>query len=351
MDKNRIKAFADKVYGDMAGVMAAGMGYVGVKTGLFKALAGRGPMTLAQVVAATGLQARYVEEWLKGMTAAGYLEYAPASETYALPPEHAYLLASEGTDHYMGGLFYMGPVLMSVAPKVAHCFRHGGGVRFEEYGPDCVEGLDVMNAGMYEQRFASYWLAKLPDVVARLEQGGRMLDVGCGAGRVGVVVARAFPKAEVIGLDLDQASIARANAAAAEAGLAPRLKFVARRTGELARGDGFDLITACDCVHDFAEPGETLRDMRALLKSDGTLFMIEPKCADRLEDNINPLAAMYYGFSIFHCMTQSLANGGPGLGTCMGPGRSMQLLRDAGFTKVEPVDIRSQTNLFYAARA
>jgi 2-polyprenyl-3-methyl-5-hydroxy-6-metoxy-1,4-benzoquinol methylase len=111
-----------------------------------------------------------------------------------------------------------------------------------------------------------------------------------------------------------------------------------------------DLITACDCIHDFAEPHSTLRKLRELLKPDGTLFIIEPEVADRLEDNLNSVATMFYGFSLFHCMTQSLASGGLGLGTCLGPSRTEELVREAGFRRFEMLEIKSPVNLFYAAQ-
>jgi SAM-dependent methyltransferase len=117
------------------------------------------------------------------------------------------LVASEGTDHFMGGLFYFAAVLLAVAPKVADAFRAGGGVRFEEFWSECVTALDMINSGQCEQRFSSYWLAKVPDVVWRLQDGGRVLDVGCRAGRVGVIIAKVFPKCEVVGLDPDSESI------------------------------------------------------------------------------------------------------------------------------------------------
>jgi ubiquinone/menaquinone biosynthesis C-methylase UbiE len=350
MDKDKVKAFADKVFGDMAGAMTAGMGYVGVKTGLFRVMAGKGKMRAEDVAREAKLVPRYVEEWLKGMTAAKYLDYDSATQTYALPEEHAFMLASEGTDHFMGGLFAMVPVLMRIAPDVAAAFERGGGVAFEKFGADGVNGLDVMNRGQYEQRLTGYWLKALPDVKARLEAGGRALDVGCGAGRVSVALAKAFPKATVVGLDPDRESIRQAQAAAGEAGLSGRVTFIAANTGNLDGGEGFDLITACDCIHDFAAPLLTLKQIRTLLKPAGTLFIIEPRAADQLEDNINPIATMLYGFSIFHCMTQSLAQGGPGLGTCMGPARTEALLREAGFSGFQQLDIKSPTNLFYAAR-
>lgn len=350
MDKEKVKAFVDKVFGDMAGAMAAGMGYVGTKTGLFRAMAGKGPLRLEDVVRECGLQPRYVEEWLKGMVCAGYLEYDPGTETFELPDEHAYLLASDGTDHFVGGLFFMAPVLLRVAPRVAEAFEKGGGVRFEDYGPDGVLALDMLNRGHYEYRFASYWLKVLPDVVKRLEAGGRVLDVGCGVGRVCVAVAKAFPNADVVGLDPDVESIRQANAMAEAAGMEGRVRFLAQTTSDLDPGGGFDLITACDCLHDFAAPVATLKDIRSLLKPNGTLFVVEPKVANRLEDNLNSVATMFYGFSVFHCMAQSLAQGGLGLGTCLGPARTEKLLREVGFTRFEVLDIKSQVNLFYAAQ-
>ena len=158
----------------------------------------------------SGLMPRYVEEWLKGMTCAGYLDYDAAGETYRLPDEHAFLLASDDTDHFMGGLFSMVPVLLRTAPDVATAFARGGGVKFEAFGSEAVVGLDLMNRGQYEQRLTSYWLKALPDVAARLQAGGRALDVGCGAGRVCMALAKNFPAARIVGLDPDKELIRQA---------------------------------------------------------------------------------------------------------------------------------------------
>jgi ubiquinone/menaquinone biosynthesis C-methylase UbiE len=345
VDREKTKLVAEQLFRDMAGAMTAGMVYVGTRTGLFRVMQGNGPMRAEEVVRASGLQARYVEEWLKGMASAGYLRYEPGRETYALSDEHAYFLASEGTDHFAGGMFEMVPVLMRVAPQVARAFEKGGGVAFEEFGPDCVTALDLINRGMYEHRFTDYWLKPLPEVIAKLQTGGRMLDVGCGSGRVCIAFSKAFPKAEIVGIDPDAESIRRAR----EAGAGMKIRFEATTTGKFESEGGFDLVTICDCIHDLAEPVKTLAEIRALLRREGTLFIVEPKAADRLEENLHPVATMFYGFSIFHCMTQSLARGGPGLGTCMGPASTEKLLREAGFSGFRVLDVKSQVNLFYAA--
>jgi ubiquinone/menaquinone biosynthesis C-methylase UbiE len=350
MDKDRIRAFTDKIFADMASAMSAGLAFIGVKTGLFSAMSGQGPMTADEVVRATGLQPRYVKEWLNGMVAAGYLEYEGTAETYKLPDEHAFLLASEGTDHYAGGLFLMVPPLMRVAPRVAESFAKGGGVPFDAFGIEGIEALDLLNRGQYEQRLASYWLKSLPDVVRLLEEGGSVLDVGCGAGSVALTLAKGFPNATIVGIDASEGSIEKAKASAAREGVAGRVTFFAGTVDNLNPAERFDLVTICDAVHDFAAPVETLEQVRLRLKPDGVLFVVEPKAGDRLEDNCNAVGTMYYGFSVFHCMTQSLARGGPGLGTCMGPAKLESLTRDAGFTRFERLDLRSGVLAFFAAR-
>lgn len=342
--RQKTKAALDQVFRDMAGAMAAGMVHVGVRTGLFKAMAGRGPMAVDAVISASKLQPRYVEEWLKGMVASGYLAYDPAAQTYALSEEHAYFLASDDTDHFVGGLFAMVPPLLRVAPQVAKAFADGGGVPFGDFGADCVHALDLINRGQYETRFADYWMKSLPDAAARLAGGGRALDVGCGSGAVVVALAKAFPKAEIVGIDPDAQSVGRARANAPA-----NAKFEVSDTSRFQSAP-FDLITLCDVLHDLAQPLDTLRQIRALLKPDGTLFIIEPKAADHLEDNRNPVAATFYGFSVFHCMTQSLARGGPGLGTCLGPAATEKLVRQAGYRRFQRLDIKSLTNLFYSAQ-
>lgn len=344
MDREKTKVALEKVFRDMAGAMSAGMAFLGTRTGLFRAMQGKGPMRLEEVVHASGLAARYVEEWLKGMAAAGYLDYDPAAGTYALSEEMAYFVASEGSDHFVGGMWEMVPALLRQAPKVAEAFRKGGGVPFEQFGPDCVDALDLINRGQYETRFADYWLQAVPDAVSKLRNGGKALDFGCGSGRVCIALAKAFPQARISGVDVDASSIHRAGEAAQREGV--KVDF---RVGEPPAGP-YDLITLCDCLHDLAAPIPTLQKMRTLLKSDGVLFIVEPKAADRVEDNRNPVATMFYGFSLLHCMTQSLARGGPGLGTCLGPAATEKLVREAGFHDFRLLEIKSMTNLFYAAR-
>jgi ubiquinone/menaquinone biosynthesis C-methylase UbiE len=350
MDKERIGNFANAVYRDMAGAMAIGMGYLGLKSGLFSAMKDGAPNSANDLAEKTGLTLRYVEEWLNGMTAAGWLEHDEGAGTFTLPAEHGFLLASEGTDHYMGGLFLAGPSLLSQAPKVARAFREGGGVHFNAYDDDWIEALDLMNGGAYQHRLASYWIKQLPDIEERLAAGGRALDIGCGVGKVSLSLAEAFPEAQITAFDPDTNSVALAREAALKAG-AEHVEFVEGVITDIAPEPVFDFAGMFDCLHDLAEPEATLADIRARIAPGGVLMVMEPLAADRLADNSNPLGTVYYGFSLFHCMTQSLAQGGPGLGTCMGPEKAMSLLSGAGFSDVELLPIKSQTNMFFVGRA
>jgi ubiquinone/menaquinone biosynthesis C-methylase UbiE len=250
----------------------------------------------------------------------------------------------------MGGLFLAGPSLLSKAPDVARAFREGGGVHFDAFDDDWIEALDLMNGGAYQHRLASYWMKQLPDIDERLASGGCALDVGCGVGRVSLALAVAYPHARITGFDPDGNSVAQARAAATAAGN-ERVEFVQGVIEDIPLEPVFDFAGMFDCLHDLAEPEKTLAEVRSRMTPGGALMVMEPRAGDRLSDNSNALGTVYYGFSLFHCMTQSLAQGGPGLGTCMGPERAMSLLSRAGFSDVKELPIKSQTNIFFAARA
>ncbi|MEE8304901.1 MAG: class I SAM-dependent methyltransferase [Candidatus Tectomicrobia bacterium] len=348
MDKDKTQQFMMKVVGDVGASVAAGLVFIGDRVGLFQAMASAGPLRLDEVVAKTGLQARYVEEWLGGMVSAAYLTYDPEAQTYTLPDEHAFFLASQGTDHYLGGLFKGLPGLLSVAPKVATAFEQGGGVAFQDYGADFPLTVEHMNRGLYEQRLVQSWLPTMPEVVETLQRGGSALDIGCGTGIVPILLAKAFPQARVAGLDIDQRSIEIARDHAQEAELGDRVTFTVGSAKWLPDMPQYDFISTFDCVHDLVDPLGTLKRIRNILAPGGTYLMVEPNVADRLEDTVNnPFASMLYGISVLHCLTQSLAHDGAGLGACWGETKARELVQEAGFSHFERLNIRSPVQLFY----
>jgi len=351
MNKERSQQFMQKVVGDAGTALAAALVFVGDRVGLFRAMAGGGALSAADLVERTGVHARYVEEWLSAMACAGYVDYDAGTDRFTLPEEHAMFFADASSEYYLGGLFAGLPDVMSAAPRLVAAFERGGGVSFADFGEGLPVALEQMNRAVYEKRLVQSWLPTMPDVVRRLQAGGRAIDVGCGTGIVPITLARAFPDAHVEGLDLDARSIAIAREYAQAAGLAERVRFVHAAADALASDPGYDLVTTFDTVHDLADPLGTLKRIRAALTDGGTYLMVEPKVDDRLENNLgNPFGKMLFAISCLHCVPQSLAQGGAGLGACWGPARARRLAAEAGFSHFQVLPARSPALAFYELR-
>lgn len=350
MDKQRSNAFMLKVVADVATTLAAALLIVGDRTGLFKAMEGAGPLTGADLAERAGIAPRYADEWLAAMAGAGYVEYDPSTARFTLPDEHALFLANPASEYYLAGLFAGLPTMAAVIPQLTDAFRTGRGIAFGDFGAELPMALAAMNRSVYENRLVKSWLPVLPGMVEKLRDGGRAMDIGCGVGVVPIALARAFPKATVAGLDFDARSIGLARAEAERAGVA--VEFLAQGVEALPITARWDLITSFDVVHDLPDPAGALRRIRAGLADDGIYLMVEPKVSAALEQDIpNPFARMLYGMSCLHCVPQSLALGGPGLGACWGEQRARALATDAGFEHFERLDIRSPAMAFYALRA
>lgn len=352
MDKAKSQQFMRKVVGDAGTAMAAALVHVGTRVGLFKAMAGAGPLSAAELADRTGVNVRNIGEWLAAMASAGYVAYEPASERFELPDEHALFFADPGAEQYLGGLFDGLPGLMAMAPRLAAAFERGGGISFAEFGAGMPLALEQMNRPVYESRLVRSWLPTMPQVVERLAQGGRAIDVGCGTGVVPLILAKAYPRAVIEGLDLDARSIEIARGYARQADLQDRVQFIHAGADALAGRPVYDLITTFDVIHDLPDPLAVLTRIRSALNAGGTYLMVEPAVDDLLENNLgNPFAAMLYAISCLHCVPQSLAQGGPGLGACWGPAQARALAQAAGFGHFEILPVRSPVLAFYALRA
>ena len=349
MDKERSTQFMLKLVDDVGTALAAALLIVGDRSGLFKAMAGAGMLSADALAERAGVAPRYVEEWLAVMAGAGYVEHDASADTFALPHEHAVFLTDETSEYYLGGLFQGLPGLLAMTPRLVGAFATGEGISFAEFGAELPRSLEAMNRSVYERRLVGSWLPAMPDVVARLQGGGRALDVGCGTGVVPINLAKAFPTATVAGLDFDARSIDIARARARDAGDADRIEFLAETVDALPVEPRWDFISTFDVIHDLRDPPGALARIRSALEEGGTYLMVEPKVADRLEKNVrNPFARMLYGISCLHCVPQSLAQGGPGLGACWGEDRAREMGAAAGFTRFDRLDIRSPAMAFYA---
>lgn len=341
---------AARVERDMAGAAAVGMLYLGDRLGLFTALRDGGPATVEELAARTGLVERYVREWLAGMAAARYLDYDPVTARFTLNSVQEALFADPLSATFAAASAQFQMKILEQADAVAEAFRHGGGVPYSAYDRGVFEGFERSTRATIHNNLVETWLPAVPGVVAALEAGGSMLDVGCGGGSACLEVARAFPRARVAGIDPHGPAIERAQADAAAEGLAERVTFNAARAEYLPEGASYDLVTTFDVIHDLADPVAALRGIHRVLKPAGAYLMLEPNAADTLEGNLTQQGQFLYWASVFYCMTVSLAQNGAGLGTCMGEARARQIAAEAGFTVFRRLPVGDSWTALYELR-
>lgn len=345
MDRAKIEVFLDTFVGFASGATTIGLLAVADRTGLSSYLGEAGGGTAREVAHGAGLNPRYVEEILAGLAAAGVVEYDPESGRFDLPPEHALFIANESSPYFMGGFLDMLPALLSQVEGVADATIHGGGVAFEEFGPTIVKGIDRGNAPSQRAFLISRWLPGVPGLTDLLETGIRVADIGCGSGTAAIVMAEAYPNSHVVGFDVSSESIAVARS---RVGNLPNLEFHEHGVDDIPTDPPFDLVTTFDVIHDLGAPLDGLRRIRDALTEDGLYLMMEPNASSDLEDNLNPRGAMLYGISALHCMTQSLAQGGVGLGAAWGGDGAKSLAQEAGFSSFQPLDeISNRFSAFY----
>jgi SAM-dependent methyltransferase len=349
LDWGKVKEFAGLMTNDLGAAMQGALSYIGDKLGIFKSLAEAGAVTCSELAARTGLNERYLREWLGAMTAAKYINYDPATKRYQMPREHAMILADENSPFYMGGFMQMVVPEVAMAPKLIESFRTGKGVPQSEYPAEVFEAIERGSAPMYRHSLIRKWIPAMPQVVAALEHGGSALDVGCGSGRAVIAMAQAFPKARLFGYDGHAGSVERARANAKAAGVADRVTFDVVDCTNLPKAQ-WDFIATFDVVHDSVDPVGLIRSIRGALKPDGTYLMVEVNASNNIEDNISPLGRMMYSASTLYCMTVSLAHGGAGIGAMMGEPKARELVQAAGFSQFKRLPIKDAFSVLYEIR-
>jgi SAM-dependent methyltransferase len=347
-DVNQALQFAFKVVGDLASALNTPLIYIGDKLGIFKAMADGQPVNSEELAQRTGLTERYVREWMKAMIAAEYLTYNPDTQRATLSPEHAMVLARDGSPVFVMGIAQMIPDHYNILPRIMDAFRKGGGVPYSEYTQDTFEGTERLFETGYNNFLASTWIPAMPAVHEKLRSGAKVADVGCGRGKALLALAKAFPNSKYVGYDNFGPNIAYGNALAGKEGLANRLRFEERSANLLPQSADFDLIMTCDCLHDMVSPETCARSIYGALQPDGTWFCIEPNMRDNVQDNIGPLGKLFYSVSTLQCMTCSLAYGGAGYGAGMGEGNVRRVAQHAGLTKFQKLAIENPFNQFFA---
>lgn len=326
---------------------------IGHRTGLFDTMTKTGWANSAEIARASGLQERYVREWLGAMTVGRIVDHDPDAGTYRLPPEHARLLTRDGDGGNMAVAAQVLPVLAAVETDVVGCFRKGGGVPYEKFDRFHEVMMEDSNQTVLPALIDTI-LPLAGDLVERLNSGIRVLDVGCGRGRALNMLAEAFPNSSFTGYDLSEEAIGFARAEAEMHGHA-NVEFSIRDCTDLdatVEPETFDLIVTFDAVHDQADPMAVLRGIRRALKPDGVYICQDIKGSHHHHGNMdNLLAPFLYTVSTMHCMTVSLAQGGEGLGTMWGCETALAYMADAGFSSVKKHELDHDImNVFYVCR-
>lgn len=349
MEQTEVELFLKKVVTDTSGLAATVMAAIGDRLGLFKDLAANGPAGSSEFAKRTNIHERYAKEWLAGMTSAGYLEYDPSSQLFTLPPAHEPVLAQEEGPFFFGGTHQMLSGMLKTVDLLEKAFKTGNGIPIDAYDRNTWEGMERDMAGIYEAKLLKEWIPAMPDVQAILENGVQVADVGCGSGKVPIMLAQAFPKSRYVGFDLSKPAIQRARSNAEAAGVSRLVSF---RVLDACVGlpDQYDLVTTFDVVHEVVSPLGLLRSIRKSLKPGSRYVCLDVNCKEALEDNVGPLATLRYGISLLFCMSISLVDGGEGLGTMgLHEAKMRQLCREAGFGDVRLLLMKNSNHNIYVA--
>jgi SAM-dependent methyltransferase len=349
VNESKLHEFVMKAVGEMGAAMNAALIVIGDKLGLYKAMAGAGPMTSAELAAKTKTTERYVREWLSAQAAGGFITYDAPSGKFTLPPEQAMALADEQSPVFLPGFFQMLGACFRDEAKISEAFLTGKGVGWHEHDHALFAGTERFFRPNYRAHLMTEWIPALGDMAARLQAGAKVADVGCGLGTSTILMAQAFPKSTFVGFDYHPASIELAREAAAKAGVSDRVKFEIAKAKDFP-GKGYQLVAFFDCLHDMGDPVGAAGHVLRSLGKDGTWMIVEPFAQDDLKDNLNPVGRVYYSFSTLLCTPCSRSQEvGLCLGAQAGEKRIREAVTSAGFTRFRRA-AETPFNLVYEAR-
>jgi 2-polyprenyl-3-methyl-5-hydroxy-6-metoxy-1,4-benzoquinol methylase len=330
---------------------------IGLRLGLYQALADGGPMTAAELAARTGTAERPVREWLEQGAVNGHLDVAtdsddPATRRFALSAAHAEVLLDRDSLNYSGSTPQSVLAAVAAIPLVLESFRTGAGFSFGDTGSDMREGEGAANRPAYMGPLVREWLPSINDVDDRLraDPPARIADVGCGLGWSSIAMANAYPKVTVHGLDLDSTSVEIARHNAADAGFGDRVRFVVADAASPTLEGRYDLITMLESFHDMSHPVQILSALRGLLAGDGSILIVDMKAGERFVAPGDRLERYLYGWSVMSCLHDGLQNGGAGTGTVMRPATLFGYALEAGLSGYEVLPIEHDTWRFYRLR-
>jgi SAM-dependent methyltransferase len=332
VDEAKLMDLVGQAVNDMGAGLTGALIVVGDKLGLFKTMAGAGPMKPADLAEKSGTSERYIREWLNALAAAGYVTYE-GDGRYSLSEEQAEALSNEESPAFVVGGFQGMTAASRIGPRLLESFKSGQGIGWHEHDPDLFMGTERFFRPGYAANLVASWLPALDGVVAKLEQGAKVADVGCGHGASTIIMAKAFPKSTFVGYDYHGPSIDAATKAVRDAGIAANCSFEVASAKDYS-GRDFDLVCHFDCLHDMGDPVGAAKHTLQSLKADGTWMIVEPFADDDVAKNLNPVGRVFYSASTFICTPASLAQEvGLALGAQAGETRLGNVVKEAGFTR------------------
>jgi SAM-dependent methyltransferase len=332
MDEEKFHQLLHHFVEDLGATIGAGGILIGDALGLYRALAA-GPRLPDELAAATETAPRYVEEWLRGQAAGGYVEYDATTGRYSMTEEQAFALTDPDGPVFLPGAFQLAIGSLKALPDVVDAFRTGDGIGWHEHDEDVFMGCERFFRPGYSASLVDAWLPALEGVESRLQAGAAVADAGCGLGASTILMAQAYPQATFNGSDYHDHSIELARKHAADLGLAHRVSFEVAGA-DTFHGGPYDLVTTFDCLHDMGDPVATARHVRDRLADDGTWMVVEPFAGDTVADNLNPVGRVYYSFSTFLCVPNAVSQGGARtLGAQAGEAAIRRVTEEAGFTR------------------
>jgi len=345
----------ERLFGSALGAMDLLCVYLGDRLGLYKALAHSGPSTSAELASEAGVNERYAREWLEQQAMAGILEAVDQSATdaerrYALPTGHDEVLLDGDSLNHMAPIAQLLVACALPIHAVLAAFATGDGVPYADYGADLHEGQARFTQPLFDNLLASDWLPAVPVIHDRLngDPPARVADVACGLGRSSIAIARAYPKVTVDGIDLDQASIARAQQLLPASGVEERVAFHCRDAADPELSGRYDLATIFEALHDMSYPVDVLRALRSLLSDGGRVLVGDEKTAARFALDAGDVERLYYGFSVLHCLPVGMVGeNAAGTGAVMREDTVRGYAEQAGFADCEVTPIESDFWRFY----
>ena len=333
IDMAKVEELAGKVIGDVAGALSLYMAYLGDQTGVFEALDQMGRVSVAELAEHTGMNEKYLHQWLGSVSAAGYVNFHPEDETFSISPEQALIFSREGQPACMQGFIQAVVSQYESHEKAVKTFKSGKGRPWSDQSECCFCGTDRFFRPGYAANLTSEWIPALDGVEEKLKAGAKIADIGCGHGSSAILMAQAYPNSTVHGYDFHEPSIEEARRKAKAAGV-DNVQFEVASAQDYP-GEDYDFACIFDALHDMGDPVGASRHIRETLKDDGTFMLVEPMAGDSMAENMHPLGQIFYAFSTTVCTPASLAQDvGLGLGAQAGQQRLTEVLEEAGFQKV-----------------